>query len=93
VSLGSHVCISQETYFCTGSHDYRSRGFELVTKPIVIGNGAWIAARTMVMGGVQVGANALVAAGSVVTKDVEPATIVGGNPAKLIKPREKPHAE
>ncbi|MGI9457417.1 MAG: WcaF family extracellular polysaccharide biosynthesis acetyltransferase [Aeoliella sp.] len=90
VSLGSHVCVSQGVYFCTGSHDYKSRDFDLITAPITVGNGAWIAARSTLMGGVAIGANALVAAGSVVTKDVEPATIVGGNPARLIRPREEP---
>ena len=90
VTLGSHVCISQGVYFCTGSHNYRSRQFELVTTPITVENGAWIAARSTLVGGVTIGANALVAAGSLVAKDVEPASIVGGNPAKLIKPRQQP---
>lgn len=90
VTLGSHICISQGCYFCTGSHNHRSRGFELETKPIVVGSGAWIAARTTLLPGAKVGANAIVAAASVVSGDVEPATIAGGNPAKFIKHREAP---
>jgi putative colanic acid biosynthesis acetyltransferase WcaF len=87
VRLGSHVCISQQVYLCTGSHDHRSRTFNLIVKPIEVGNGAWLAARSLVLGGVTIGANAVVAAGSVVTKDVEPAAIVAGQPAVRIGER------
>src|SRR5688572_17239768 len=57
-------------------------------KPIVIGNDVWIGACSIVLKGVTIGEGAVIAAGSVVTKDVEPYTIVGGNPAKLIKYRQ-----
>jgi len=87
VELGSHVCLSQRVYLCTGSHDHRSAGFELITGPIRIENGAWLGAGCLIVCGITVAANALVAGGSVVTKDVPPATIVGGNPAKPIGPR------
>lgn len=53
--------------------------------PIVIKKGAWIGGRSLILPGVTVGENAVVAGGAVVTKDVEPNTIVGGNPAKVIK--------
>jgi putative colanic acid biosynthesis acetyltransferase WcaF len=85
VALGSHVCVSQRTYLCTGSHDYRSRTFDLITRPIRVEDGAWLGAGCIVLGGVTVGTNAIVAAGSVVTRDVAPAAIVVGNPAT---PRE-----
>jgi len=87
VQLGSHVCVSQRSYLCTGSHDHRQRTFDLITKPITVRNGAWLGAGCLVLGGVTVEANAIVAAGSVVTKDVAAATIVAGNPAKLIAHR------
>jgi putative colanic acid biosynthesis acetyltransferase WcaF len=90
VRLGSHVCISQGAYFCTGSHDYRLTSFDLVIGEIVVENGAWIAAKSLILGGVLIGPNALVAGGSVVTGDVAAGTIVGGNPAKIIKMREPP---
>jgi acetyltransferase-like isoleucine patch superfamily enzyme len=51
----------------------------------VIGKNVWIAAGATIIGGVTVGANAVVAAGSVVTKDVPPNTLVGGNPASVIR--------
>lgn len=88
VRIGSQVCISQQVYICTGSHDCRRRTFDLVTRPVTIGNGAWLAARALVLGGVAIGPNAVVAAGSVVTKDVPPATIVAGQPARTIGQRQ-----
>ncbi len=90
VHIGSHACISQAVYLCTGSHDYRQESFDLITKPIAIGDGAWIGARATVLPGVTVGANGLVAGGSIVTKDVESATVVAGNPARQIAVREPP---
>lgn len=90
VVLGSHVCVSQEAYFCTGSHDYRSQSFDLVTKPIRVDDGAWITARVTLLGGAVVGANAIVTAGSVVSGEVPPGVIAGGVPAQTIKPRPRP---
>jgi putative colanic acid biosynthesis acetyltransferase WcaF len=89
VRLGSHVCISQQAYICTGSHNHQSPTFDLITRPVEIGDGAWLAARSLVLGGVTVGANAVVAAGSVVVKDVPPAVIVAGQPARVIAPRPR----
>lgn len=57
-------------------------------KPVVIGADAWIGAAVIVLPGVTIGDGAVVAAGSVVTKDVEPFTIVAGVPAKLIRSRQ-----
>ena len=61
---------------------------ELTYAPISIGSNAWIAGRAIVMPGHKVGDGAVVAAGAVVTNNVEPWTIVGGNPAKFISKRE-----
>jgi putative colanic acid biosynthesis acetyltransferase WcaF len=87
VHLGSHVCVSQQAYLCTGSHDYRKPSFDLITRPVKVGNGAWIGARALILGDVAVGANAIVAAGSVVTKDVPAATVVAGSPARTLATR------
>lgn len=89
VTIGSHVCVSQYAYFCTGSHDHRSPTFNLLAKPIVVHNGAWIGARATLLGGVEVHANAIAAAGSVVVKSVPAAAIVGGNPAREMGTRSK----
>jgi putative colanic acid biosynthesis acetyltransferase WcaF len=87
VCLGDHVCVSQGVYLCTGSHDFRSRTFALITRPIQVQSGAWVAARATVLCGVSIGSNAVIAAGSVVSRDVAPGWIVGGNPAQQIKLR------
>ncbi len=57
----------------------------IVGKPIVIERNVWIAASATIVGGVTVGENSVVAAGSVVTKDVPPNTLVGGNPVRVIR--------
>jgi len=87
VTLGKRVTLSQECYLCAGTHDYLQPTMPLVTRPIVIGDDAWICVRALVYPGVTVGRGGIVAAGAVAVKNVENWTIVGGNPAKLIKSR------
>ena len=89
VQLGNHVCISQQVYLCTGSHDYHKPSFDLITRPVAVDDGAWLGAQALVLGGVSIGANAIVAAGSIVTSDVSPAAIVAGNPARRLRSREQ----
>jgi len=63
-----------------------SKNWEVVnSRPIKIEDDVWIGMNVLVLKGVTIGRGAIVAAGSVVTKNVEPWTVVGGNPAKLIK--------
>lgn len=87
IAIGTKVAISREAFICTASHDITKPNRPLVTAPITICDGVWIGARAIVMPGVTIGEGAVVAAGAVVTKDVEPWTVVGGNPAKFIKKR------
>ncbi|MBQ3590123.1 MAG: acyltransferase [Clostridia bacterium] len=71
----------------TVNHDYSD--FDIVRgKTVTIKKGAWICSKATIVPGVTIGEGAVVAAGSVVTKDVPPFSVVGGNPAKLIKYRE-----
>jgi putative colanic acid biosynthesis acetyltransferase WcaF len=93
VCLRDHVCVSQDVYLCTGSHDFRSPKFDLITRPIQIETGAWLAARATVLCGIRVGSNAVVAAGSIVTQDVPAGWIVSGNPARCLKLRHDGFAE
>ena len=83
VSLGSNVCLSQRAFLCTGSHDFRSEAFDLVTGPIRIEDGVWVAAQAFVGPDVVVGRDAIVSAGSVVLKTVQSACLVRGNPASV----------
>ncbi len=79
------MCISQRAYLCTGSHDYRRETFPLVTRPITVRAGSWVAAAAFVAPGVEIGAGSVVAAGSVVTASVPPGSVVRGNPAVVVK--------
>ena len=88
ITIGTKVAISREAFICTASHDIARPNRPLVAAPIRICDGVWIGARAIVLPGVTIGEGAVVAAGAVVTKDVEPWTVVGGNPAKFIKKRE-----
>ena len=88
ITIGTKVAISREVFICTASHDITKPNRPLITAPVTICDGVWIGARAIILPGVTIGEGAVVAAGAVVTKDVEPWTVVGGNPAKLIKKRE-----
>lgn len=88
VTLGENIAVGHDVMFLTTSHDAshpKRRGGASRSAPIYVGNGAWIAARAVILPGVTIGEGAIVAAGAVVAKDVAPHTLVGGVPAKLIK--------
>ena len=87
ISIGAQVVISQGSYLCTASHDISSPTMALVHSPIVIEQQAWVASRVFIGPGVSVGEGAIIAACSVVTKDVAPWAVVAGNPARFIKKR------
>lgn len=85
VTIGSNACISQGAYLCTGSHDWSSPTFDLIVKPITIGDGAWIAAKSTVGPGVSVGKGAVLGLGSTTSKDLDPWCIYSGAPAEFVK--------
>jgi putative colanic acid biosynthesis acetyltransferase WcaF len=88
--IGRDVNVSSFTLLITGTHDVGARDmFADSYAPIHVGDRAWIATRCTVLGGVTVGEGAVVAAGAVVTRDVEPFTIVAGVPARPIGERER----
>ena len=87
VVIGENCVISQGAYLCTASHDISKKSHDLITKPIIIKNRAWVAAEAFIGPGVTIGEGAVVGARAAVFKDVEPWTVVGGNPAKVIKKR------
>jgi acyl-[acyl carrier protein]--UDP-N-acetylglucosamine O-acyltransferase len=68
----------------------RSTRDALVRGPIIIEDEVWLGTNALIMSGVRIGKGAIVAAGAIVTKDVPPYAIVGGNPARIIKMRHSP---
>ncbi len=87
VVIGAHTTVSQYSYLCTASHDFTISTMPLTTAPIRLGDSAWIAADAFVGPGVTVGEGAVVGARSSVFKNVEPWSVVGGNPARFIRKR------
>jgi maltose O-acetyltransferase len=83
VVIASHVII------WTLHHDYNSPTFSAIGDSVEIGEYAWICSRAIILPGIKIGKAAVVASGAVVTKDVEPFTIVGGVPAKKIGMRKR----
>lgn len=87
IHIGANTTVSQGTFLCTASHDITNPLNPLITAPILIEDQAWVAADAFVSMGVTIGQGAVVGARAAVFKDVEPWTVVGGNPAKFIKKR------
>ena len=94
ISLGLHPTdlVSTHPAFYSAAKEGAGKRFATATsfvesEPVVIGHDVWIGSHTQVMDGVTIGTGAIVAAGAVVTEDVEPYTIVGGLPAKPIRRR------
>lgn len=88
VVIGSNATVSQGAFLCTASHDITKSTHPLITAPITVEDQAWIAAEAFIGMGVTIGQGAVVGARAAVFKDVDPWTVVGGNPAKFIKKRE-----
>jgi putative colanic acid biosynthesis acetyltransferase WcaF len=87
IAIGSHVCISQRAFLCTGNHNYRLPSFDLIVKPIAVEDGAWLGAACFVGPGVKVGSHAILTACSMMSGDMEPWGIYQGNPAVFVKRR------
>lgn len=88
LKIGSNVALGPNVTMCSGTHEYgppERRAGKDVQKPIIIEDGVWICMNSVILGGVTVGKGSVVAANSVVGKDVAPNTLVGGSPAKFIK--------
>lgn len=87
IEIGDEVMIGPNVSLITSGHPVAPsrRRDGVVVSPIVIGRNVWIAAGATIIGGVTIGENSVVAAGAVVTRDVPPDTLVGGNPARVIR--------
>ena len=87
--LGDSVVVGYGAIIWTLNHDYNDIHFCLKGDPVHIGNHAWICSHSIILPGITIGEGAVVASNAVVTKDVQPYTIVGGVPAKVIGHRER----
>lgn len=93
VTIGNDVMMGPEVVVYTSNHrhdisnqPFCNQGHE-EKKPVIIGNNVWIGRRVMIMPGVKIGNNVVLAAGAIVTKDVPDSVIVGGNPARVLRDR------
>ncbi len=93
--IGSHAIVSQYAYVCGATHDYEDPAFPTVAYDMSLGSYSWICARASVQPGVNVGDGAVLALGSVATRNLEPWTVYGGIPARPLKKRmmRHPHSE
>lgn len=92
ISIGRNCLIAADCIMITRNHNYSVREIDIKkqgysNKPIVIKDNVWLGYRVVILPGITIGEGAIVAANSVVTKNIEPYAIYGGNPAKLIKSR------
>ena len=87
LTVGSNVNMSNEVMIWTLHHDYNSPNFTQIGKPVIIEDYVWLCSRCIILPGVTIGKGAVVAAGAVVTRDVEAYTVVAGVPAKPVAKR------
>ncbi len=87
--LGSHAIVSQGAYICGATHLYNDVSFRLVSFPMRLGAYSWVCARAVVNPGVNVGDGAILALGSIATRDLEPFGIYAGVPARKVKERSR----
>lgn len=81
VSIGSNCCLSQGAMLLCGNHNYRLPTFDLMVKPIIVEDGAWVGAKSVVCPGVTVGRDSILTVGSMATSNLEPGKIYQGIPA------------
>lgn len=87
ITIGKKCCVGNDVYLITGGHNINSLSFDLTTRPIFINDGCWVSTGAYILPGVIIGAYSVIGAKSLVVKNIEPFSIVGGNPAKFIKKR------
>ncbi len=87
VQIGNNVCISQGALLLCGNHDYKKTTFDLITGTIILEDGVWIGAKSIVSANVICHSHSVLSVNSVASKNLEPYTIYKGNPAVAIKER------
>ena len=87
ITIGRNVNISTQVQVWTGQHDWQSPTFAFESRPVFVGDNAWLSARCIILPGVTVGNGAVVAAGAVVAKNVPDGVVVAGVPAQIVRHR------
>ncbi len=87
ITIGYRTVISQGSHLVAGTHDYKQKGFPLITKPINIGDQVWIAADSFIHPGVSIGNGCVIGARSVVVKDMPDWMVCSGHPCVPLKER------
>jgi len=87
VRIGAHCCISQRAFLCTGNHDFREPDMRYRNRPIIVEDGAWVGAQAFISPEVTIGTDAVITAGSVVTKSQPAKMVCSGNPCVAVKHR------
>jgi putative colanic acid biosynthesis acetyltransferase WcaF len=87
VDIGDNVCLSQGAFLLCGNHNYSKAAFDLIIGEIILEEGVWIGAKSVVCPGVTCASHAVLAACSVATKNLEPYSIYQGNPAVKVRER------
>ena len=87
VTIGENSCIGQGCQLITGSHNYKSQNFEMITAPINIGIGCWLTSNVIVLMGVNINDYSVVGINSLVTKSIDTNSVALGQPAKIVGKR------
>lgn len=88
VFIGNQVCISQDAMLLCGNHNFKTPTFDLIIKPIILEEGSWVGAKSIVCPGVTLKTHSILTVGSVANKDLDAYSIYKGNPALKIKLRK-----
>jgi putative colanic acid biosynthesis acetyltransferase WcaF len=87
IRIGNNCCISQGAMLLTGNHNYKKTSFDLMVGQIILEEGTWIGAKSIVTQGITCGSHSVLSAGSVASHDLEPYNVYRGNPAEVVKER------
>lgn len=95
VIIGDNFHSAENLIVLTSFHNYKGESLPydhtVISKDVIIGENVWVGINVIILGGVSIGEGAIIQAGSVVSKNIEPLGIAGGNPAKVFKFRDSEH--
>lgn len=87
VTIGSNVCVSQGAMLLCGNHNYKKSTFDLMVGKIVLEDGCWVGAQSVVCPGVTLHSHAVLGVASIANKNLDAYTVYQGNPAQMVRKR------